>query len=625
MSTDARPAAADAPPAGEAPPQARPRNFCIIAHIDHGKSTLADRLLERTGTIAEREMTEQTLDDMDLERERGITIKSHAVRMAHAPDEASDPYTLNLIDTPGHVDFTYEVSRALKACEGALLVVDATQGIEAQTLSNLYLALEADLEIIPVVNKVDLSSARPLEVAQALEDLIGEPAEDIPLISAKTGEGVDGLLDTVVDRVPAPGGDPDAPLRALIFDSVFNTYRGSIVYARVMDGSLGKGDAIEFMSNGKQYDADEIGILRMGMQPADELTAGDVGYVIGSVKDVRDTRVGDTITSAHDPASEPIPGFQEPKPMVFSGIFPTDDGDFEDLRASLEKLQLNDASLTYEPETSAALGFGFRVGFLGLLHMEIVQERLGREFDLDIITTQPNVKYEVLLEGDPNKGKEPETVVVDNPESFPHYGDIEEVREPIVEADIITPSGYIGNLMQLCEDRRGEYVTQRYLDSERVRLQYELPLAEIVFDFYDTLKSASRGYASFDYEFKENRPADLVKLSILINEKPVDALSTIVHRDKAYDVGRKLTKKLKELIPKQLFEVPVQASIGRRIVARETVKALRKDVTAKCYGGDVTRKRKLREQQKEGKKRMKKVGTVDVPQEAFLAVLSMNE
>jgi len=625
MSTDARPAAADAPPAGEAPRQARLRNFCIIAHIDHGKSTLADRLLERTGTIAEREMTEQTLDDMDLERERGITIKSHAVRMAHAPDEASDPYTLNLIDTPGHVDFTYEVSRALKACEGALLVVDAAQGIEAQTLSNLYLALEADLEIIPVVNKVDLSSARPLEVAQALEDLIGEPAEDIPLISAKTGEGVDGLLDTVVDRVPAPGGDPDAPLRALIFDSVFNTYRGSIVYARVMDGSLGKGDAIEFMSNGKQYDADEIGILRMGMQPADELTAGDVGYVIGSVKDVRDTRVGDTITSAHDPASEPIPGFQEPKPMVFSGIFPTDDGDFEDLRASLEKLQLNDASLTYEPETSAALGFGFRVGFLGLLHMEIVQERLDREFDLDIITTQPNVKYEVLLEGDPNKGKEPETVVVDNPESFPHYGDIEEVREPIVEADIITPSGYIGNLMQLCEDRRGEYVTQRYLDSERVRLQYELPLAEIVFDFYDTLKSVSRGYASFDYEFKENRPADLVKLSILINEKPVDALSTIVHRDKAYDVGRKLTKKLKELIPKQLFEVPVQASIGRRIVARETVKALRKNVTAKCYGGDVTRKRKLREQQKEGKKRMKKVGTVDVPQEAFLAVLSMNE
>ncbi|PSQ80381.1 MAG: elongation factor 4, partial [Bacteroidetes bacterium QS_8_68_15] len=519
----------------------------------------------------------------------------------------------------------YEVSRALEACEGALLVVDAAQGIEAQTLSNLYLALEADLEIIPVVNKVDLPSARPLEIAQALEDLIGEPAEDIPLISAKTGEGTGGLLDTVVDRVPAPSGDPDAPLRALIFDSVFNTYRGSIVYARVFDGALEEGEGIEFMSNGKQYDAEEIGTLRMGMQPADELTTGDVGYVIGSVKDVRDTRVGDTITSAQNPAPEPIPGFQEPQPMVFSGIFPTDDGDFEDLRASLEKLQLNDASLMYEPETSAALGFGFRVGFLGLLHMEIVQERLDREFDLDIITTQPNVKYEVLLEGDPNKGKEPETVVVDNPESFPHYGDIEEGREPVVEADIITPSDYIGNLMQLCEDRRGQYVTQRYLDSERVRLQYELPLAEIVFDFYDTLKSVSRGYASFDYEFIENRPADLVKLSILINEKPVDALSTIVHRDKAYDVGRKLTKKLKELIPKQLFEVPVQASIGRRIVARETVKAQRKDVTAKCYGGDVTRKRKLREQQKEGKKRMKKVGTVDVPQEAFLAVLSMDE
>jgi GTP-binding protein LepA len=626
MPTDAAPAASDASAAaGEAPPQGRIRNFCIIAHIDHGKSTLADRLLERTGTISEREMQEQTLDDMDLERERGITIKSHAVRMGHTPPGAAPPYTLNLIDTPGHVDFSYEVSRALKACEGALLVVDAAQGIEAQTVSNLYLALEADLEIIPVVNKVDLPNARPDAVAEALEDLLGDPAEEILQISAKTGEGVNDLLDTVVERVPAPGGDPDASLRALIFDSVFNTYRGSIVYARVMDGTLEKGDGIEFMSNRKQYDADEIGMLRMGMQPTEKLTTGDVGYIIGSVKDVRDTRVGDTITSAQNPAEEPIPGFQEPKPMVFSGIFPTDDGDFENLRASLDKLQLNDASLTYEPDTSAALGFGFRVGFLGLLHMEVVQERLAREFGLDIITTQPNVKYEVHIEGDPNKGKEPETVVVDNPEAFPHYGDIEEVREPIVKADIITPSEYIGNLMQLCEDRRGQYLTQRYLDTERVSLQYELPLAEIVFDFYDTLKSVSRGYASFDYEFMENRPADLVKLSILINEKPVDALSTIVHRDKAYDVGRKLTKKLKELIPKQMFEVPVQASIGRRIVARETVKALRKNVTAKCYGGDVTRKRKLREEQKEGKKRMKKVGTVDVPQEAFLAVLSMDE
>ena len=610
---------------GQAAPQARIRNFCIIAHIDHGKSTLADRLLERTGTISEREMQEQTLDDMDLERERGITIKSHAVRMSHAPEGGGDPYTLNLIDTPGHVDFSYEVSRALKACEGALLVVDAAQGIEAQTISNLYLALEADLEIIPVINKVDLPNARPLEVAQALEDLIGDPAEDILQISAKTGKGVDALLDAVVERVPAPGGDPDAPLRALIFDSVFNTYRGSIVYARVFDGQLSTREGIQFMSNRKEYDAEEIGVLRMGMQPADKLTAGDVGYIVGSVKDVRDTRVGDTITSSRTPAEEPIPGFQEPKPMVFSGIFPTDDGDFEDLRASLEKLQLNDASLTYEPETSAALGFGFRVGFLGLLHMEIVQERLDREFDLDIITTVPNVKYEVVTEGDPNKGKEPETVVVDNPEAFPHYGDIEEVREPIVKADIITPSDYIGNLMQLCEDRRGQYVTQTYLDTERVNLQYELPLAEIVFDFYDTLKSVSRGYASFDYEFIENRAADLVKLTILINEEPVDALSTIVHRDKAYDVGRKLTRKLKELIPKQMFEVPVQASIGRRIVARETVRAQRKNVTAKCYGGDVTRKRKLLEQQKEGKKRMKKVGTVDVPQEAFLAVLSMDE
>jgi GTP-binding protein LepA len=605
--------------------QARIRNFCIIAHIDHGKSTLADRLLERTGTISKREMQEQTLDDMDLERERGITIKSHAVRMSHLPEEGSEPYTLNLIDTPGHVDFTYEVSRALKACEGALLIVDAAQGIEAQTLSNLYLALGSDLEIIPVINKVDLPNARPDEVAQALEDLIGDPAEEILQISAKTGVGVDALLDVIVERVPAPSGDPDAPLRALIFDSVFNTYRGSIVYARVFDGTLEKREGIRFMSTRKEYDADEIGVLRMGLQPTDALTAGDVGYVIGSVKDVRDTRVGDTITSAREPATEPIPGFQEPKPMVFSGIFPTDDGDFEDLRASLEKLELNDAALTYEPETSAALGFGFRVGFLGLLHMEIVQERLDREFGLDIITTVPNVKYEVVTEGDPNKGKAPETVVVDNPEAFPHYGDIAEVHEPIVKADIITPSEYIGNLMQLCEDRRGQYVTQTYLDTERVNLQYELPLAEIVFDFYDTLKSVSRGYASFDYEFIENRAADLVKLTILINDEPVDALSTIVHRDSAYDVGRKLTRKLKELIPKQMFEVPLQASIGRRIVARETVKAQRKNVTAKCYGGDITRKRKLLEQQKQGKKRMKKVGTVDVPQEAFLAVLSMNE
>jgi len=595
------------------------RNFCIIAHIDHGKSTLADRLLERTGTITEREMKEQTLDDMDLERERGITIKSHAVRMTHTT--RGDDYTLNLIDTPGHVDFTYEVSRALKACEGAILLVDAAQGIEAQTISNLWLALEQDLEIIPVINKVDLPVARPDEVAQALEDLIGEPAEDIHQISAKTGEGVDEMLDMLIERTPPPSGDPDAPLRALIFDSIYDSYRGSVVYARLFDGTLEQGDTMEFMSNNKQYDAEELGILRMGRQKVDRLTAGDVGYVIGSVKDIQDTRVGDTITLAESPAAEPIPGFEEVKPMVFSGIYPTDTDDFEELRGALEKLQLNDASLTYEPESSAALGFGFRVGFLGLLHMEIIQERLEREFDLDLITTVPNVEYHVEVDD----GDETKTVMVDTPEDMPHYGDIEAVHEPYVEADIITPSDHIGNIIQLCEDRRGEYGSQRWLDSQTVKLGYELPLSEIVFDFYDNLKSVSRGYASFDYEFIEYRESDLVKLTILINEEPADPLSTIVHRDKAYEVGRKLAKKLKDVIPKQLFEVPIQASIGRRIVARETIKARRKDVTAKCYGGDVSRKKKLLEEQKEGKKRMKQMGEIDVPQEAFLAILSMDD
>jgi len=602
------------------PDQSHIRNFCIIAHIDHGKSTLADRLLERTGTISERDMQEQTLDDMDLERERGITIKSHAVRMTYEADDG-EKYTLNLIDTPGHVDFTYEVSRALKACEGAILLVDAAQGIEAQTISNLWLALEQDLEIIPVLNKVDLPVARPDEVAQSLEDLIGEPAEDIHRVSAKTGEGVDEMLDMMIDRVPPPQGDPDAPLRALIFDSIYDSYRGSVVYARVFDGSLEKGESMEFMSNKKQYDAEELGVLRLGRQKVDKLQAGDVGYIIGSIKDVQDTRVGDTITTHRNGASDPIPGFKEVKPMVFSGIYPTDNENFEGLRSALEKLQLNDASLTYQPETSAALGFGFRVGFLGLLHMEIIQERLDREFDLDIITTVPNVEYRVDIQ---KKGEE-DTVIVDNPQDMPHYGDIEAVYEPFVEADIITPSDYIGNLIQLCEDRRGVYGRQRWLDTERVQLTYELPLAEIVFDFYDTLKSVSRGYASFDYEFIEYRESDLVKLTILVNEEPVDALSTIVHRDKAYNVGRKLAKKLKELIPRQMFEVPIQASIGRRIVARETIPAHKKNVTAKCYGGDITRKRKLWEQQKEGKKRMKQVGTVDIPQEAFLAVLSMDD
>jgi len=597
------------------------RNFCIIAHIDHGKSTLADRLLERTGTITEREMKEQTLDDMDLERERGITIKSHAVRMTHTADGTD--YTLNLIDTPGHVDFTYEVSRALKACEGAILLVDAAQGIEAQTISNLWLALEQDLEIIPVINKVDLPVARPDEVAQSLEDLIGEPAEDILQISAKTGEGVDEMLDMMIDRVPSPSGDPDAPLRALIFDSIYDSYRGSVVYARLFDGTLETGDTMEFMANKKQYDAEELGILRMGRQKVDRLTAGDVGYIIGSIKDIQDTRVGDTITLANNPSAEPIPGFEEVKPMVFSGIYPTDTDDFEELRGALEKLQLNDASLTYEPESSSALGFGFRVGFLGLLHMEIIQERLEREFDLDLITTVPNVEYRVELKD--RAEEDDEYVTVDTPEDMPHYGDIEKVYEPYVSADIITPDDYIGNVIQLCEDRRGIYGSQEWLDTQTVKINYELPLADIVFDFYDKLKSVSRGYASFDYEFTEYRESDLVKLSILINEEPAEPLSTIVHRDKAYEIGRKLCKKLKDVIPKQLFEIPIQASIGRRIVARETIKARRKDVTAKCYGGDVSRKKKLLEEQKEGKKRMKQMGEIDVPQEAFLAILSMDE
>jgi GTP-binding protein LepA len=595
--------------------QSRIRNFCIIAHIDHGKSTLADRLLEATGTLTQRELQEQVLDSMDLERERGITIKSHAIRMTYRAQDGRD-YVLNLIDTPGHVDFTYEVSRALKACEGAVLVVDAAQGIEAQTISNLYLALGNDLDIIPVVNKVDLPNARPDVVAQSIEDLIGEPAEDVIQMSAKTGLGIDLLLEKLVQRVPAPKGDPSAPLKALIFDSVFNQYRGAIVYARVFEGTLRKGDPMRFMSNRKEYDAEEIGILRLGMQPVEELRAGDVGYIIGSVKDVRDTRVGDTVTLASRPATEGISGFREVKPMVFSGVYPADADDFEDLRSSLEKLQLNDAALTYEPETSVALGFGFRIGFLGLLHMEIVQERLDREFGLDIITTVPNVKYEVMTNDDSK-------VIVDNPSSMPPRGDIGRIREPFVKAEIITPTEYIGNLMQLCQERRGVYVTQAYLDTERVNLQYELPLAEIVFDFYDKLKSLSRGYASFDYEFLEYRESDLAKLDILINGDPVDALSTIVHRDKAFDMGRKLTQKLKELIPQQMFEVALQAAIGSKVIARETVRAMRKDVTAKCYGGDISRKRKLLEKQKEGKKRMKQVGRVEVPQEAFLAVLSM--
>lgn len=593
------------------------RNFCIIAHIDHGKSTLADRLLEKTGTISDRELHEQVLDNMDLERERGITIKSHAIRMSYEAKNG-DTYILNLIDTPGHVDFTYEVSRALAACEGAILVVDAAQGIEAQTISNLFLALDSDLEIIPVLNKIDLPNANPDAVAQSIETLIGEPAEDILQISAKTGEGIDELLETIIRRVPHPNGNPDAPLRALIFDSVFNSYRGSIVYTRVFEGSLKKGQRMYFMSNGKEYDAEEIGHLKLGLEPADELRAGEVGYIIGSVKDVKDTRVGDTITLAKERAAEPIAGFLDPKPMVFSGVYPTDSDDFEDLRSSLDKLQLNDASLTYVPETSVALGFGFRVGFLGLLHMEIVQERLDREFGLDIITTVPNVKYRVLkTDGD--------IMNVENPSKMPDTGLINEIQEPYVQTEIITPSEYIGVLMQLCQERRGVYLNTQYLDSDRVNLEYHLPLAEIVFDFYDRLKSISRGYASLDYEFIDYRASHLVKLDVLVNGDPVDALSTIVHRDKAYDMGRKLTSKLKELIPRQMFEVALQAAIGTRVIARTTVKAVRKDVTAKCYGGDISRKRKLLEKQKKGKKRMKQVGSVELPQEAFLAVLSIDD
>ncbi len=595
--------------------QSRIRNFCIIAHIDHGKSTLADRLLERTGTLSERELQAQVLDSMDIERERGITIKSHAIRMGYQATDDRE-YVLNLIDTPGHVDFAYEVSRALKACEGAILVVDAVQGIEAQTLSNVHLALGNDLEIIPVLNKVDLPNARPDIVARSIEDLLGDAAEDIIRISAKTGLGVDRLLKEIVRRIPPPQGDANAPLQALIFDSIFNSYRGSIVYARIFHGALKKGERMRFMSNGREYDAEEIGVLRLSMHPADELRAGEVGYVIGSVKEVGHTRVGDTITLKSRPADGPISGFREVKPMVFSGVYPVNSDDFSDLRSSLEKLQLNDAALTYEPETSAALGFGFRIGFLGLLHMEIVQERLDREFGLNIIATPPNVKYEVLA-------RDESVHIVDNPSSMPPRGEIERIREPVVQAEIITPPDYIGNLMQLCQDRRGVYVNQSYLGEERVNLQYELPLAEIVFDFYDRLKSCSRGYASFDYELLEYRESALVKLDVLINGDSVDALSTIVHKDKAYDMGRKLTQKLKELIPRQMFEVALQAAIGNKVIARETVRPLRKDVTAKCYGGDISRKRKLLEKQKEGKKRMKQVGRIEVPQEAFLAVLSM--
>ncbi len=606
------------------------RNFCIIAHIDHGKSTLADRLLERTGTISSREMQEQILDNMDLERERGITIKSHAIRMVYSgrseegkggTSGKGGEYIFNLIDTPGHVDFAYEVSRALKACEGALLIVDASQGVEAQTISNLYQAIEQGLEIIPVLNKIDLPGADPEEAAQQVIDLLGCTREEILAVSGKTGEGVDELLEAIVERIPAPKQETEKPLRALIFDSVFNTYRGSVAYVRVMEGEVKKGDEILFMATGKRYVAEEIGFLKLKQEPASVLRAGDVGYVIGSVKSLQDVRVGDTVTHVKGGATEPIPGYQESKPMVFSGIFPTNSEDFEDLRSALEKLQLNDASLSYQPETSKALGFGFRAGFLGLLHMEIVQERLDREFNIDIITTVPNVQYEVVVT---ERGKQVRKRV-DNPSEMPDVGKVDEVWEPYIKASIITPAEYIGPIMALCQDRRGVYVNQVFMQGNRVEITYELPMAEVVFDFYDKLKSGTRGYASLDYELLEYRRGDLVRLDILLNGDPVDALSSISHRDKAYEQGRKICAKLKNLIPRQQFEVAIQAAIGARVISRDTIRALRKDVTAKCYGGDITRKRKLIEKQKEGKKRMKQVGTVEIPQEAFLAVLSMDD
>jgi GTP-binding protein LepA len=595
----------------------RLRNFSIIAHIDHGKSTLADRLLELTGTVPQRQMVEQVLDDMPLERERGITIKSHAIHMRYNARDGND-YTLNLIDTPGHVDFTYEVSRSLAACEGALLVVDASQGVEAQTVSNAYMAIDAGLEIIPIVNKIDLSSAMIDTVKGEIINLLGCKEEEIILASAKANIGIDAILEAIVQRIPPPSGDAGAPTRALIFDSVFDAYRGSIVYLRMFDGTLEEKSRVMFFSNGKVFEAEEVGILELERVRTGKLSAGDVGYLIPGAKDVHDTKVGDTVTSASQPAKEPLPGYKLVKPMVFAGLYPSNSEEFEVLRDSLEKLRLNDASLLFEPETSGALGFGFRCGFLGLLHMEIVQERLEREYNQSLITTVPNVEYRVTK-------RNREIVAVDNPALMPPIGEVEKIEEPFVEAQIITPTEYIGNLMKLCTDRRGVYKTTEYLDPTRALIRYELPLSEIIFDYYDKLKSLSRGYASFDYEFLEYRESQLVKLDILLNGEPVDALSTIVHRNKAHDWGKRLCSKLRKLIPRQMFEVVIQAAIGSKVIARDTISAMRKNVLAKCYGGDITRKRKLLERQKEGKKRMKQVGRVEVPQEAFLAVLAMEE
>ena len=593
----------------------RIRNFCIIAHIDHGKSTLADRLLEYTNTVAAKDMEAQVLDDMDLERERGITIKSHAIQMEYTLD--GEQYTLNLIDTPGHVDFSYEVSRSIAACEGALLIVDASQGVQAQTISNLYMAIDNNLEIIPVLNKCDLDSANPEEVEDEIIDLLGCKREEIIRASGKTGLGVPEILQAIIERIPAPQGDPSAPLQALIFDSVFNPFRGIIAYYKMINGTIRTNDFVKFVSTGKEYHADEIGILKLDMQPRKELSAGNVGYIISGIKTSREVRVGDTVTHVERPCSEAIDGFEEVKPMVFAGVYPIETEDFENLRASLEKLQLNDASLTFTPESSQALGFGFRCGFLGLLHMEIIQERLGREFDMDVITTVPNVSYHVF-------DKRGGMVEVHNPSGLPDPTLIDHIEEPYIRASVITTSEFIGPIMTLCLGKRGELVKQEYISGNRMELIFDMPLGEIVIDFYDKLKSISKGYASFDYHIHDFRESKLVKLDILLNGESVDALSTLTHVDNAVTFGRRMCEKLKELIPRQQFDIAVQAAIGAKIIARETIKAVRKDVTAKCYGGDISRKRKLLEKQKKGKKRMKQIGSVEVPQKAFLAVLKLD-
>ena len=598
--------------------QSKIRNFCIVAHIDHGKSTLADRLLELTGEVSERDMEEQLLDNMDLERERGITIKAHAVTLKYKRDDG-EIYTLNLIDTPGHVDFNYEVSRSLAACEGAILIVDASQGIEAQTLANTYLAIDHDLEVVPVINKIDLPSAQPEMVINEIEDVIGIPAEDAPQVSAKTGLNVESVLEEIVEKIPSPTGDENAPLKALIFDSYYDSYKGVIVYVRIKEGTVKPGDRIRMMATGAEFDVVEVGVMHpAGLVPNKGLAAGDVGYIAASIKNIQDTRVGDTITTVKNAAAEPLPGYKKVNPMVYSGIYPADGAQYEDLKDALSKLQLNDAALMFEPETSVALGFGFRCVFLGLLHMEIIQERLEREYNLDLVTTAPSVIYKVYKTNG-------EMVWVDNPTNLPDPAEIDYMEEPMVKATIMVPKDYVGNVMELCQERRGIYKDMTYMDASRAEIFYELPLNEIIYDFFDALKSRTKGYASFDYELCGYTRSNLVKLDILLNGEMVDALSFIVHKDSAYSRGRKMAEKLKEAIPRQLFEVPIQAAVGSKIIARETVRAMRKDVLAKCYGGDITRKKKLLEKQKEGKKRMRQVGSVEVPQEAFMSVLKLDD